>query len=120
MKFFIKLKIFIFKEKKKCIVLNMKIYNNIVDRLEKECLPWRHFYTGWSTKDELKWYDFKTEAQMTEYRLQCLRELNPEHRADCIEAALAAAHFAFKHEHKLAWRYEDLQGGVWGTGDIPS
>ena len=97
-------------------------YNAVVSRLEKECSPWRHhhFYTGWTTKDELGSYDCKTELELMVKRLGFLRQRNAEHRADCIEAALAAADFPFKHEHKLAWRYEDLQGGVWGTGDIPS
>ena len=89
-------------------------------RLFSECFPWRHNDIGVTTAEELWEYDMKTEEELIHYRFECLKQLSEEHRADTIEAALAAADYAYKVEQKLPWTYKDLQGGVWGTGDIPS
>ena len=95
-------------------------YGEIVMMLFSECIPWRHKDIGVTTAEELRDYDMKTEEQLIHYRFECYRQLNEEHRADCVEAALAAADYAYKVEQQQPWTYEDLQGGVWGTGDIPS
>ena len=45
---------------------------------------------------------------------------NMEHKGDVVEAALAAADYAYKTQKGVPMMWEDLQGGAHADGDLPT
>jgi len=95
-------------------------YGAVIRRLRDVTGEWRHYDIGVTSEEELRTYGMTTERDLITWRFDFLLRLSEEHQADTIEAALAAADYAYKMEKGLSWTYKDLEGGVWGNGDIPS
>ena len=53
-------------------------------------------------------------------RVEYITQLNQEHKADLVEAALAAADFAYKEQAKEEFTWPTLQGGAHAEGDLPT
>ena len=53
-------------------------------------------------------------------RVEYISQLNQEHKADLVEAALAAADFAFKVQVGEEFTWPTLQGGAHAEGDLPT
>ena len=95
-------------------------YGAVIRRLRAVVGQWQHYDIGVTSEEELRTYGMTTERDLITWRFDFLLMLSEEHQADTIEAALAAADYAYKMEKGLSWTYKDLEGGVWGNGDIPS
>ena len=68
------------------------------------------------TRDEVA---FCADVQ-TQVRIQVLEMFNMEHKGDVVEAALAAADYAYKVQEGIAMRWEDLRGGAHANGYLPT
>ena len=68
------------------------------------------------TRDEVA---FCADVQ-TQVRIQVLQTFNMEHKGDVVEAALAAADYAYKRQEGVPMMWEDLQGGAHADGDLPT
>ena len=53
-------------------------------------------------------------------RSQFIEGLGTEKKADCIEAALAAADYAWKMDNNEDMTLATLEGGAYAKGDIPT
>ena len=51
-------------------------------------------------------------------RIQFIKQLNNEHKADLLEANFAAADYAYKMQNDLQYTWATLEGGVHGEGDL--
>ena len=51
-------------------------------------------------------------------RIQFIKQLNDEHKADLLEANFAAADYAYKMQNGLQYTWATLEGGVHGKGDL--
>ena len=81
-----------------------RAYSVLVDRLIYE------------TRNEVDTYaDIATPV-----RIQALQLFNMEHKGDVVEAALAAADYAYKTQKGVPMMWEDLQGGAHADGDLPT
>ena len=54
----------------------------------------------------------------TKNRIQFIKQLNNEHKADLLEANFAAADYAYKMQNDLQYTWATLEGGVHGEGDL--
>ena len=79
------------------------IYEAIVNKLLHHC------------QDTLKRIDSKSHS-----RIQFLAGLGREKKADTIEAALAAADYAWKIDNREDMTWATLAGGAYVKGDIPT
>ena len=53
-------------------------------------------------------------------RIEFIEGLGREKKADCIEAALAAADYAWKMDNKEDMTWATLEGGAYVKSDIPT
>ena len=83
------------------------VYSAVVERLLEECGEWRHCDFG------------STSKKCITDQLSSLAQLGGEKRGDCIEAALAAADYAWKMYHGQPWTYKYLKGGAFAVGELP-
>ena len=51
-------------------------------------------------------------------RIQFIKQLNNEHKADLLEANFAAADYAYKMQNDLQYTWATLEGGVHGVGEL--
>ena len=77
-------------------------YNCVVNKLLQDC--WSNLAKEW--------------IYSRRCRIGYIAQLKREEKANLIEAALAAADYAWKQQEGHAWTWESLRGGVWGDGDL--
>ena len=86
-----------------CADAGNAIYEAIVNKLLHHC------------QDTLKYIDSKSHE-----RIRFIAGLGREKKADCIEAALAAADYAWKMDNQEEMTWATLAGGAHVKGDIPT
>ena len=87
----------------KCADPGNKIYGVVMDKILAHCKPYLPRVDSTDRK-----------------RIQFIECLGQEKKADCIEAALAAADYAWKMDNNEDMTWATLEGGAYVKGDIPT
>ena len=70
----------------------------------------------WTCREEV----LRHADDETIQRIVDLQTLNREHKGDVVEAALAAANYAYCVQESKAMEWATLEGGTHAEGDLPT